>query len=47
MALFYYYDQNPFRFFLSSLYLEIRSQRGINNKRPNLHKKAKREGFWS
>ena len=47
MALFYYYDQNPFRFFLSSLKLEISLQRGINIKRPSLHKKANREAFWS
>ena len=36
-----------FSFFLLNLNLEIRSQRGFDNKRPNLHKKAKPEEFWS
>ena len=42
MTLFYYYDQNPFPFFsLSYLTLIWYSQRGLNNKSRNLHKKAK------
>ena len=36
-----------FSFFLLYLNLEIRSQRGFDNKRPNLHKNAKPEEFWS
>ena len=36
---FYYHDQNSFRF---SFHIKIwSSQRGLNNKSPNLHKKAK------
>ena len=39
MTSFSYYDQNPFRF---SFHISIWwSQWGLNNKRPNLHKKAK------
>ena len=36
-----------FSFFLLNLNLEIRSQRGFDNKRPNLHKKAEPEELWS
>ena len=39
MGSFYYHDQNSFRF---SFHIKIwSSQRGLNNKSPNLHKKAK------
>ena len=38
MTSFYYYDQNPLRF---SFHIFWWSQWGLNNKSPNVHKKAK------
>ena len=39
MASFYFYDQNPFRF--PFMFKFDKSKRGLKNKNPNLHKKAK------